>query len=337
MVKAKQWVLKKQFTGTPKSTDVGIREINLPKLKDGEVLVECIAISVDPYQRVFISMGKLNVGDVMYGEQVAKVIESMNPDFPVGTHVTTFGGWSSHSIQTGDKLVKVPEYPPDIPVELSLGILGMTGLTAYYGLLVTGELKEGETVYVNAAAGAVGTVVGQIGKLKGCKVYGSAGTDDKVKYLKNDLGFDDAFNYKKIPDLPSLDKTLKKMIPQGIDVFFENVGGGAFTVVCANMNKDGRIAMCGAISSYNSSEQYKPEIANFSDSFTMKNLALKGFTGWDHMAKDKDGAALKEMIGWVREGKLKYPGHNFTGFENTFKAFLSLFSGDNIGKILVKI
>ncbi|KAJ8023480.1 Prostaglandin reductase 1 [Holothuria leucospilota] len=337
MVKAKQWILKKPFSGTAKSTDVEIKEIDLPTLKDGEVLIECIAISVDPYQRVFVNNGMTKVGDVMYAEQVAKVIESKNPDFPVGTHVTTFAGWTTHSIQTGDKMVKVPEYPPDIPIELSLGLLGMPGMTAYYGLLAAVEIKEGETVYVNAAAGAVGTVVGQIAKLKGCKVYGSAGSDDKVKFLKEDLGFDDAFNYKTITDLPSLDKSLKRIIPQGIDVFFENVGGGAFAVVLENMNQGGRVALCGAISSYNHEDKYKLAIPNFAVTCFLKGLTLKGFTGWAHMAKDKENAGLKEMIGWVREGKLKFPGHTFTGFENTFDAFLSLFSGDNIGKILVKI
>ncbi|PIK54201.1 putative prostaglandin reductase 1-like [Apostichopus japonicus] len=334
-MKAKQWVLKKQFQGNPKSSDVGIKEISLPNLKDGEVMIECLAISVDPYQRLFVKNAK--PGDVMYGEQVAKVIESKNADYPVGAHVTTFAGWTTHAVVPGDKLVKVPEYPPDVPIGLALGLLGMTGLTAYYGLLKVGELKEGETVYVNAAAGAVGTVVGQLAKLKGCKVIGSAGSDDKVKYLKTELGFDEAFNYKTIPDMPTFEQTLKRLAPKGIDVFFENVGGLAFRAVLDQMNVDGRVALCGAISSYNSTDKFTPSIPSIGEPMTMKGLRITGFTGWAYSAKDKNNDGLKEMIKWVQEDKLKYPGHNFKGFENCFKAFLSLFTGDNIGKVLVTI
>lgn len=332
-MKARQWVLKKQFSGTPKSSDVSIQEVSLPSLKDGEVMIECLAISVDPYQRLFVKNAK--PGDVIYAEQVSKVIETKNSEFPVGTHVTAFAGWSTHAVLPGDKLVKVPEFPEDVPVGLALGLLGMPGLTAYYGLLKVCEVKEGQTVYVNAAAGAVGTVVGQLAKIKGCTVIGSAGTDEKVEYLKSELGFDEAFNYKSIPDMPAFDKKLKQLAPKGIDAFFENVGGLAFLPVLDNMNVGGKVAMCGNIASYNEADKYKPTIPSFSAAATMKGLSIIGFTGWGYWAEDKNNDGLKEMIQWVREGKLKYPGHNFEGFENCFKAFLSLFTGDNIGKVLV--
>ncbi|XP_075865041.1 prostaglandin reductase 1 isoform X3 [Microcebus murinus] len=253
MVLAKRWTLKKHFSGNPTKSDFELKTAELPPLKDGEVLLEALFLTVDPYMR--IASKRLNEGDTMMGQQVARVVESKNSAFPKGTIVAAFLGWTSHSISDGKDLEKLPkEWPDSIPLSLALGTVGMTGITAYFGLLEICGVKGGETVMVNAAAGAVGSVVGQIAKLKGCKVVGAAGSDDKVAYLKK-LGFDVAFNYKTIE---SLKETLKKASPDGYDCYFDNVGGEFSNTVIPQMKTFGRIAICGAISTYNSTGVLPP-------------------------------------------------------------------------------
>ncbi|XP_029310296.1 prostaglandin reductase 1-like isoform X2 [Cottoperca gobio] len=247
MVQAKTWSLTKHFDGFPKDSDFELKVEELPAPKDGEVLLEAVFLSVDPYMRPF-SKVRMNEGDVMIGTQVAKVIQSNNPAFPVGSHVIGRCGWRTHTVCGGTDLIPImPDWPQDVSLSLALGAIGMPGLTAVYGIEEVLGLQKGETLLVNAAAGAVGSVVGQIAKIKGCKVVGSAGSDAKVAFLK-ELGFDEAFNYKTVG---SLEETLKKASPDGYDCFFENVGGPSSSVALQQMKNFGRIAVCGAISTYN--------------------------------------------------------------------------------------
>ncbi|XP_006088160.2 prostaglandin reductase 1 [Myotis lucifugus] len=258
-----------------------------------------------------------------------RVVESKNSAFPTGTVVLASSGWTSHSISDGKELEKMPEaWPNTLPLSLMLGTLGMPGLTAYFGLLDICSAKSGETVLVNAAAGAVGSVVGQIAKIKGCKVVGAAGSDDKVAYLKK-LGFDVVFNYKTIK---SLEETLKKASPDGYDCYFDNVGGEFSNIVIPQMKKFGRIAICGAISTYNSTRPIPPGPSP--EVIIYQELRMEGFlvTRW----KNDHQKALNELMKWVSEGKIQYQEYVTEGFENMPAAFMGMLKGDNLGKTIVK-
>ncbi|XP_069332779.1 prostaglandin reductase 1 [Eulemur rufifrons] len=328
MVLAKRWTLKKHFVGNPTKSDFELKTAELPPLKDGEVLLEALFLTVDPYMR--LASKKLNEGDTMMGQQVARVVESKNSAFPKGTIVVAFSGWRTHSISDGKDLEKLPtEWPDTIPLSLAVGTVGMTGLTAYFGLLDICGVKGGETVMVNAAAGAVGSVVGQIAKLKGCKVVGAAGSDEKVAYLKK-LGFDVVFNYKTVE---SLKETLKKASPDGYDCYFDNVGGEFSNIVIPQMKTFGRIAICGAISTYNRTGVLPPGPAP--ENVIYQQLRMEGFlvTRWQGDARQK---ALKDLLKWVLEGKIQYHEHITEGFENMPAAFMGMLKGDNLGKTIVK-
>ncbi|XP_045419590.1 prostaglandin reductase 1 [Lemur catta] len=328
MVLAKRWTLKKHFVGNPTKSDFELKTAELPPLKDGEVLLEALFLTVDPYMRV--ASKKLNEGDTMMGQQVARVVESKNSAFPKGTIVVAFSGWRTHSISDGKDLEKLPtEWPDTIPLSLAVGTVGMTGLTAYFGLLDICGVKGGETVMVNAAAGAVGSVVGQIAKLKGCKVVGAAGSDEKVAYLKK-LGFDVAFNYKTVE---SLKETLKKASPDGYDCYFDNVGGEFSNIVIPQMKTFGRIAICGAISTYNRTGVLPPGPPP--ENVIYQQLRMEGFivTRWQGDARQK---ALKDLLNWVLEGKIQYHEYITEGFENMPAAFMGMLKGDNLGKTIVK-
>ncbi|XP_075416428.1 prostaglandin reductase 1 isoform X1 [Tenrec ecaudatus] len=328
MVRAKTWILKKHFEGYPTNSNFELKTTELPPLKNGEVLLEALFFTVDPYMRV--AAKRLKEGDKMMGQQVARVVDSKNSAFPAGTTVVAASGWTTHSISDGTGLETLPaEWPDTLPQSLALGAVGMTGLTAYFGLLDICGVKGGETVMVNAAAGAVGAVVGQIAKLKGCTVVGAAGSDDKVAYIKK-LGFDVAFNYKTIE---SLEETLKKASPDGYDCYFDNVGGEFSNVVIPQMKKYGRIAICGAISTYNSTRPLPPgppaEIVIYQE------LRMEGFivSRWQGAVRQK---ALKDLLTWVSEGKIQYREDVKEGFENMPAAFMGMLKGDNLGKTIVK-
>ncbi|XP_055055815.2 prostaglandin reductase 1 [Misgurnus anguillicaudatus] len=329
MVQAKTWVLKQHFEGFPKDTDFELKIVQLPELKDGEVLFEAVFLSVDPYMRPF-SRFRMQAGDVMIGTQVAKVIQSKNPAFPVGCHVIGRSGWRTHSVSDGSDITRIlADWPEDVSLSHALGAIGMPGLTALYGLEEVCAIKPGETLLVNAAAGAVGSVAGQIAKLKGCKVVGSAGSDDKVAYLK-ELGFDEVFNYKTVS---SLEEALKNASPEGYDCFFENVGGYFSSVAIPQMKKFGRIAVCGAISLYNDTN---PQTGPYQHlTMIVNELKMEGFMmgRWEH----KNDESLRRMLTWMQEGKLKCTEHVTAGFENMPAAFMGLLRGENIGKAIVKV
>lgn len=252
MTTARKYVLDAHFEGAPKRSDLKIVEEKLPALKDGEFLAEAVWLSVDPYMRPYSR--RMNVGDTMIGTQVAKVVESKNSSFQVGDYVVGSFGWRNLTISDGNQMLKLDrQLYTDQKLSTAVGILGMPGATAYFGFLELCLPKEGETLVVNGAAGAVGSAVGQIAKIKGCRVVGFAGSDEKVEYLKK-LGFDEAFNYKTIT---SLKKTLETACPKGIDMFFDNVGGDFYDTVLPLMNEFGRVSICGCISQYNVEEQDK--------------------------------------------------------------------------------
>ncbi|XP_041842549.1 prostaglandin reductase 1-like [Melanotaenia boesemani] len=329
MVQAKSWILAKHFDGFPKDSDFKLVVEELPEPKDGEVLLEAAFLSVDPYMRPF-SRVRMKEGDVMIGTQVSKVIQSKNPAFPVGRHVVSHCGWRSHAVSDGTDLIPImPNWPQDVSLSLALGTIGMPGLTALYGIEEVLGLQKGETLLVNAAAGAVGSVVGQIAKIKGCKVVGSAGSDAKVAYLK-DLGFDEAFNYKTVS---SLEEALRKASPDGYDCFFENVGGLFSSVALQQMKNLGRIAVCGSISTYNDGT---PQTGPFPHlTMIFKQLKMEGFmqSRWEH----KHPESLKRLMAWLKEGKLHYREHITKGFENMPAAFMGMLQGENIGKAIVAV
>ncbi|KAE8279213.1 Prostaglandin reductase 1 [Larimichthys crocea] len=329
MVQAKSWILTKHFDGFPKDSNFELKVEELPEPKDGEVLLEAVFLSVDPYMRPF-SRVRMQEGDVMIGTQVAKVLQSNNPAFPVGSHVIGRCGWRSHTVCDGADLTPImPDWPQDVSLSLALGAIGMPGLTALLGIEEVLGLQKGETLLVNAAAGAVGSLVGQIAKIMGCKVVGSAGSDAKVAFLK-ELGFDEVFNYKTVG---SLDEALKKASPEGYDCFFENVGGPFSSVAIQHMKNFGRIAVCGAISTYNDSTPQTGPYPHLTMIF--KQLKMEGFmqSRWEH----KHPETLKRLIGWLKEGKLQCREHVTKGFENMPAAFMGLLQGENIGKAVVAV
>ncbi|XP_076829850.1 prostaglandin reductase 1-like isoform X2 [Brachyhypopomus gauderio] len=330
MVEAKAWVLKKHFKGFPKDSDFELKHEQLhEQLRDGEVLLEAVFLSVDPYMRLY-SRIRMQPGDVMIGTQLAKVIRSNNPEFPVGIHVVGPCGWRSHTVSDGTGLTRVlNDWPLNLSLSHALGAIGMPGLTALYGLEEVLAIQPGETLLVNAAAGAVGSVAGQIAKLKGCKVVGSTGSEAKVAYLK-ELGFDHAFNYKTVP---SLEEALKQASPEGYDAYFDNVGGYFSSIALTQMKRFGRIAVCGAISTYNDKE---PQTGPYPQlSMVLKELRMEGFVvvRWE----DKNQESLKKMLIWLQEGKLKCREHVTVGFEKMPAAFMGMLQGDNMGKAIVQV
>ncbi|KAM7077353.1 LOW QUALITY PROTEIN: prostaglandin reductase 1 [Ciconia maguari] len=327
MVTAKVWVLKKHFEGFPKTSDFNLKKIELPNLKDGELLLESVFLSVDPYMRPY-SRRDMKEGDIMTGTQVASTVESKNPAFTMGAFVVARSGWRTNFISDGKDLQLLPSsWPESLPKSLALGTVGMPGLTAYFGLLEVCKMKPGEAVLVNAAAGAVGSVVAQLAKTGGCKVVGCAGSDDKVAYLKK-IGFDEAFNYKTVT---SLVEELCQAFPDGYDCFFDNVGGEFASIAINQMKKYGRIAVCGAISQYNDSVPQKGPYVQVPMIF---RLQMEGFivTLWNNSEE-----GLKALLKWVVEGKLKFHEQVTEGFENMPAAFIGMLKGENLGKAIVKV
>ncbi|KRT78550.1 hypothetical protein AMK59_8754 [Oryctes borbonicus] len=256
-MKAKRFILERYFEGMPKESDLRLVEEELPEIKDGEFLVEAIYLSVDPYMRAYVN--RLKLGQTMIGCQIAKIIESKNANYPVGRYLTGQFGWTTHFISNGTPQ-DITNYPPflipeknDVPLSFYLGILGRTGNSAYFGLLDICKPQPRETVVVTGAGGAVGYHVGQIAKIKGCTVIGITGSDDKAKWLKR-LGFDHIINYKT----EDISASLSLAAPKGIDCYFDNVGGEISSCVIQRMNKYGRIAVCGSISSYNATPATYP-------------------------------------------------------------------------------
>ncbi|XP_065912085.1 prostaglandin reductase 1-like [Dysidea avara] len=327
MTTARKYVLETLFQGTPKKSDLKIVEETLPAIKDGEFLAEAVWLSVDPYMRTLVNSS--NIGNTMIGEQVAKIIESKNDDFKVGDYIAANFGWRTKTISNGDQVRKLDRsvYTDD-KLSTAFGIMGMTGATAYLAFLDICVPKEGETLVITGAAGAVGSAVGQIAKIKGCRVVGFAGSDEKVEYLKG-LGFDEAINYKT---MTSLKEALDKACPKGIDMFFDNVGGEFYDTIIPQMNNSGRVVIVGYMSQYNSE---KPDQGpRLNPSILAKELTIRGFFIYNWLPRWPE--AFKAIGEWIDKGQLKYTESITEGFDNMFDAFAGLFTGKHIGKAAVK-
>ncbi|XP_060081379.1 prostaglandin reductase 1-like [Ylistrum balloti] len=328
MVKSKVWTLKRKFDGKVQTSDFDLVEEEVSDdLKDGEYLIEALHWTVDPYMRTR-EVGNVERNQCMPGEQIAKVIASKNSSRPVGSIVRVFAGWRTHTKIINEQEQRVGRMPEmnDLPLSLALGTMGMPGMTAYFGFLELCQPKKGDTVLVNGAAGAVGNLVGQIAKIKGCKVVGCAGNEDKCKWLK-ELGFDEVFNYKKV----DLSEALKTAAPDGYDCFFDNIGADFTSTALKHMKLFGRVSICGQISMYNDKEPPRG-VYPFMD-ILAKQLKVEGFLVSRWYPRWAEGE--KDMAQWIREGKIKYKETIYKGFENMPTAFVGLFDGANTGKAII--
>ncbi|MFI1287209.1 NADP-dependent oxidoreductase [Streptomyces sp. NPDC020792] len=329
----REWHLLSRPVGWPKPEDFALVETGIPQPGEGQVLVRNEYLSVDPYMRGRMSAAKsyaapYELGRPMQGGAVGEVVASEADGFAVGDHVLHFGGWREYAAVNGSSAVRVD--PAAAPLPAYLGVLGMTGLTAYAGLLRTASFKEGDAVFVSGAAGAVGGQVGQIARLKGAsRVIGSAGSDEKVRLLTEEYGFDAAFNYKSGP----VAEQLRAAAPDGIDVYFDNVGGEHLEAAIGSLNLGGRIAICGMISVYNNTEP-APGPKNLARLIQTRGR-IEGFLVGDHY--DLQPEFVREVGAWVRSGELKYRETFVEGIENTLEAFLGVLRGDNTGKMIVKL
>ncbi len=325
--------LKSRPVGIPQQGDFELFEAPVPEVGENQVLVKNLYMSVDPYMRGRMIDRKsyippFQIGQTLEGGSVGQVLESRNPLFQPGDKVISFMGWREYFVSDGAGLTKVD--PGRIAVQAYLGALGMPGLTAYCGLLEIGKPAENETVLVSAAAGAVGSIVSQIARIKGCKVVGSAGSDEKVAWLKETAGVDAAFNYRTAGDPVD---AVGRLCPDGIDICFENVGGAHLEAALEHMNTRGRIVMCGMIGQYNAAAP-PPGPANIGN-VIIRRLKMQGFIVMDHL--DRMAQFHADMGKWVAEGKIAWRETVIDGIENAPRAFIGLFKGENFGKMLVKL
>jgi NADPH-dependent curcumin reductase CurA len=299
----------------------------------GQVLVQTIYLSVDPYMRGRMNVAEsyvrpLAIGEVMPGGAVGRVLESADPEFAIGSIVQGMLGWQDYAVVSGGELRVIDESLA--PIQTALGVLGMPGLTAYFGLLDVCHPKAGQTVVVSGAAGAVGMLVGQIAKIMGCRVVGVAGSDSKVAFLTHGLGFDAGFNYKTVPDHHG---KLRELCPDGIDIYFDNVGGAISDAVLRLINVGARISICGQISQYNLE---KAELGpRFFGQLVVKRARAQGFLVSDYAKRFSEG--LQGMGQWLKQGKLKYREDVAQGLENAPEAFVGMLHGRNLGKQLVQV
>jgi NADPH-dependent curcumin reductase CurA len=325
--------LKSRPVGMPQESDFDLVEAPVPDPGENQVLVKNRYMSVDPYMRGRMIDAKsyiapFQIGQTLEGASVGEVLESNNDQFKPGDIVVSFLGWREYFVSTGAGLVKIN--PGPTPIQAYLGTLGMPGLTAYCGLLEIGKPAEGETVFVSAASGAVGSIVCQIAKIKGCRVVGSAGSDEKIAWLKAEAGIDDAFNYKTAGDLV---KTVGRVIPDGIDVYYENVGGRHLEAALEHMNTHGRIVMCGMIGQYNATH---PPVGPTNLRYVIsKQLRIQGFIVRDYM--DRMPRFYADMGKWIAEGRIKWKETVMEGIEKAPAAFIGLFEGKNVGKMVVRL
>lgn len=326
----KQILLASRPTGWVEEANFKLVETPVPQIADGQVLVRNHFLSLDPYMRGRMNDAKsyaapVNLGDVMVGGTAGEVVESKNPKFKVGDKVVGYLGWQLYGVSDGAMLMKVDDRL--IPLSAYLGSVGMPGVTAWYGLMDICAPKAGETVVVTAASGAVGSVVGQLAKMKGCRSVGIAGGAEKCRYVVDELGFDACVDYKA----GNLWKDIKAATPQGIDCLFENVGGEIFDTLLGRMNAFSRIALCGLISQYNS----EPHAMKNIGSVLVNRIKMQGFIVSEHM--ERWPVALQELGQGVATGKIKYRETVAQGLENAPKAFIGLLKGANLGKQLVKL
>jgi NADPH-dependent curcumin reductase len=323
--------------GEPDDSTFEFTTVELPGLEDGQVLLRVIYLSLDPYMRGRMSAAKsyaasLEIGDVMVGGTVCEVVESRNPAFEVGNVVLSYSGWQTAAISDGRGLHKLD--PAAAPISTALGVLGMTGFTAYAGLLEIGRPKQGETVVVAAATGAVGSVVGQIAKLRGARAVGIAGGPEKCKALIGEFGFDAAVDHRS-PDFVS---EFDAAVPDGVDVYFENVGGKVTEAVIRRFNKYGRMPLCGLVSGYNatSAPTGPDRLPGFIGLLLSRSLTVRGFIQ-DEFLTTHYREFQRDMSGWLKDGSVKYREDVVVGLENAPSAFRGLLAGRNFGKLLIRV
>ena len=328
-------VLASRPEGEPSADNFRLETSETAPVGEGEVLLRTLFLSIDPYMRGRMSDGPsyaapVNIGEVMVGSTVCEVVESRTAGLEPGDIVSAFSGWQEYAVVAGRGLRRLD--PARGPVSLALGVLGRPGLTAYTGLLNIGDPKPGETVVVSAASGAVGAVVGQIAKIKGCRVVGVAGGPEKCRYVVEDLGFDACVDHRS----PTLYDDLKAVCPAGVDVYFENVGGKVLECVLPRMNDFGRMPVCGLISQYNLTELAPggDRTAVLMRAVLTKRLRIQGFIVLDYASQMAD--FLRDVSGWLAEGRIRYKEDIVDGLENAPEALCGVLKGRNFGKMLVR-
>ena len=328
----KQILLAQRPAGLPDASTWNIVDTEVPELQDGQLLIRSIYISLDPAMRGWLRdvrsyLPPVGIGEVMRAGAVGQVVASKHPDFAEGDYVNGWTGVQQYAISDGSMLYKVQKGLAPMPTYLST--LGMPGFTAYFGLLRIGKPVAGDTVLISGAAGAVGSVVGQIAKLKGCRVIGIAGGPEKCKYIKDTLGFDEAIDYKN----ENIVEAIKRTCPERINVYFDNVGGEILDAALGRLALGARVAICGAISQYNNKTAIKGP-SNYL-SLLVNRATMEGFVVIDYTKEY--GTAAREMGAWMAEGKLKSKEFIVDGIENFPDALLRLFNGDKLGKLVLKV
>lgn len=326
-----QVLFRSRPEGLPVEDNFEVVKSAMPKAGDGQVLRRTIYLSVDPYMRGRMSTLRsyaepATLGEPMVGSTISEVVESNHPRYRAGDFVLGVDGWQEYAVSDGKGLRKLD--PTQAPISYAVGVLGMPGLTAYVALLDIGRPKAGETVVVSAAAGAVGSIAGQIAKIKGCRAVGTAGSDEKCAYVVKELGFDACINYKT----EDLNAALKAACPNGIDVYFDNVGGAVLQAVLRRINLHARIPLVGLISQYN---DVKPSPGPNLGSLISNRALIQGMLVFDHTDRMPD--FLRDMAQWLGEGKVRYREDIIQGLENAPRAFIGLLQGENIGKRVVQV
>jgi NADPH:quinone reductase len=330
---SRQVIFASRPKGMPGPENFIFEDYELPQINDGELLLQSVYISVDPYMRGRMNEARsyvppFQIGQPLMGGVVAKVLESRSANFQAGDFVTGMLPWREKMIVPGKHVQKIDA--TIAPPSYYLGILGMPGLTAYFGLIHIGKPKAGETLVVSGAAGAVGVVVGQIGKIMGCRVVGIAGSDEKVALLKSKFGFDEGINYKTTIDLKG---AIKAACPNGVDIYFDNVGGEISDAVIRNINFHARIPLCGQIALYNTTElPVGPRIQPW---LLTRSVLMQGFIVGNFQSQFPEG--ISQLAAWVKEGKLTFIETIEHGFDKLPDALIGLFKGENIGKMVVEI
>jgi NADPH-dependent curcumin reductase CurA len=333
----RQWTLASRPVGAPSLNNFNFIEVDKPKIQQGEILLRTVFLSLDPYMRGRMNDAKsyaepVAIDEVMVGGTVCRVEESNHPDYSIGEWVVSFSGWQDYAISDGIDLLKLGMDP--VQPSYALGVMGMPGLTAYMGLLDIGQPKAGETVVVAAATGAVGSLVGQIAKLKGCKVVGIAGGEEKCRSAVDDLGFDLCVDHTS----PDLAEQLAKACDNGIDVYFENVGGKVFDAVLPLLNACARIPLCGMISQYNATELPEGPDRMFAlmGNLLVKRIKMQGFIVFDDYGH-RYNEFSDDMSQWLADGKIQYREDLVEGLENAVESFGGLLEGKNFGKLVVRV
>ncbi|WP_228001060.1 NADP-dependent oxidoreductase [Nocardia australiensis] len=337
MVESKRIVLASRPVGAPTPANFRTETVELAQPRAGEVVLRTLYLSLDPYMRGRMSAAKsyappVEVGGVMVGATVAEVIESRDSSLVKGDVVLAYSGWQSHDVVLASTVRKLD--PDWAPVSTALGVLGMPGFTGYAGLLRIGQPKQGETVVVAAASGPVGSAVGQIARIKGARVVGIAGGPDKCAYVRDELGFDAAIDHRA----PDFGEQLPAAVPEGIDVYFENVGGAVAAAVYPLLNTYGRVPVCGLIANYNATAapEGPDRLPAFYGRILTKSLTVRGFIQ-SEFVKEMFPDFLRDMSGWIADGSVRYREDIVEGLEQAPEAFIGMLEGHNFGKLVVRV